>query len=73
MGPSGRLSVQAGTLRAGVQVSFGDLQGEDSTACGQPVPMLGHLHSQKAFSDIRREPPVFQFVPPASCPLTGHH
>jgi len=26
---------------------------------GQPVPVLGHSHSEKVFPDVQREPPVF--------------
>lgn len=40
---------------------------------GQPVPALGQPHSGKEFSDIQMEPPVFQFVPIASCLVTGSH
>jgi len=40
---------------------------------GQPVPGLGHPHSEETFPDVQMEPPVFQFVPIASCPVTGHH
>jgi len=40
---------------------------------GQPVPWLGHPHREKVFPDVQREPPVFQFVPTASGPATGHN
>jgi len=44
---------------------------------GQSVPVFGHHHGQKVFSDVQIEPTVFQFVPIASgsatraplCPL----
>ena len=39
---------------------------------GKPVPGLSHPHSEKEFPDVQREPPVFQFVPIASGPATGH-
>lgn len=39
----------------------------------QPVPVLGHSPSKKPFPDIQMEPPVFQFVPIASGPVTGCH
>ena len=39
---------------------------------GQPVPVLGHPHSEKVFPDVQSEPPGFQFVPIASGPVTGH-
>jgi len=39
----------------------------------QPLPVLSHPHSKKAFSDPQRDPPVFQFVLIAARPLTGHH
>ena len=31
------------------------------------------LRVKKFFSDVQREPPVFQFAPIASGPITGHH
>ena len=40
---------------------------------GQPVPVLTHLHSERGLPDVERESPVFQFVPVASGPVTGHH
>jgi len=47
---------------------------EPTTSLGnQPVPMLGHPHVRKAFPDVQRKNPVFEFVPIASCPVTGHH
>ena len=39
---------------------------------GQPVPVLSQPHSKKAIPDVQRDPPVFQFVPIASGPVTGH-
>jgi len=38
----------------------------------QPVPVLGHPHSDKVFPDVQREPPVFQCGPIASGPVPGH-
>lgn len=35
--------------------------------------MLSQPHSKNLFPNIQREPPVFQFVPIASCPITGNH
>ena len=40
---------------------------------GQSVPVLGHPHREKVFPDVQKDPPVFQFVPIASGPGTGHH
>ena len=40
---------------------------------GQSVPVLGHPHSEKMFPDVQKEPPVFQVVPTASGPVSGHH
>ena len=40
---------------------------------GQSVPVLRHPHSEKVLTNVQSEPPVFQFVPLASCPGTGHH
>jgi len=57
-----------------VQVAFEYLQGQRlHNLPGQPVPALCHPHSKKVFPDSQREPPLFQFVPIASCPVTGHH
>ena len=47
--------------------------GELHNLPGQPVPVLGHPHSKKVFSDVQKESPVFQFVPIDSCPVTRHH
>ena len=55
-----------------VQTAFEYLQGLHHLS-GQPVPVLSLPHSEKVFSDAQREPPVFQFVPTASCPVTGRH
>ena len=40
---------------------------------GQPMTVLCHPHSKNVFSDVQREPPVFQFqfVPIASGPVRG--
>jgi len=44
-----------------------------------PQPLWGTCASawspsqQKSVPDVQREPPVFQFVPIASGPATGHH
>lgn len=40
----------------------------------QPVSMLSQPHSEKkVFLDVQTEPPVFLFVPIASCPVIGHY
>jgi len=39
---------------------------------GQSVPVFDYPHHGKVFSDGRRDPPLFQFVPIASCPVPGH-
>ena len=39
---------------------------------GQPVPVLGHPHSEKVLPDVQRKPPEFQCVPTASSPGSGH-
>ena len=57
-----------------VQMAFEHLQGwRLHNLSGQPVPVLGHPHSEKVFPDAQREPPVFQCVPIVSGPVTGHH
>lgn len=38
---------------------------------GQPVPVLGHSHSNKILPDVQTEFPVFKFIPIASCPDTA--
>lgn len=38
----------------------------------QPVPVLGHLHSE-AFPHVQVEPPVHQVLPTASCAITWHY
>ena len=40
---------------------------------GQPVKVLSHLHSEKVSPDVQMELHLFQFVPIASSPVTGHH
>ena len=40
---------------------------------GQPVPALSQPYSEKVFPHVQREPPVFQFVPIASGPVTAYH
>ena len=47
--------------------------GESTTSLGNLCQCLVTSHSQKVFPDVQREPPVFQFVPIASCPVTGYH
>lgn len=56
-----------------IQAASGDLQGGDTTAPGQTVPVLCHLYSTELLSDVQRELPVCQLVPIASCSGAGHH
>lgn len=44
-----------------------------SQLSGQSVPVLPHLHSGKLLPDVQTKPPVFQFVPMASGPVSGYH
>lgn len=37
------------------------------------VSVFGPTHSEKVFPEVQRDPPVFQRVPVASGPGTGHH
>lgn len=53
-----------------VQPSFGDLEGENPTTPGQPVPGLHHLHSTEMLPNGQKEHPVLQFAPTISCPGT---
>lgn len=51
-----------------------DLQGwKVRHLLGQPAPVLGHFHSEKAFPHCPGEPLAFQSVPTASGSVTGHH
>ena len=60
--------------RTCVQMAFEYLQGwRLRNLSGQPVPVLSHPHSKKVLPAVLREPPVFQSVPAASGPVTGHH
>ena len=40
---------------------------------GQPVPVLRHPQREEVLPPVQAELPVLQFVPIASCPVTGHH
>lgn len=40
---------------------------------GQHVPVLCHPHSDKVISNVQREPPMFQVLPIASCPIVEYH
>ena len=44
----------------------------DSTASGQPIPVL-YLSQSKLFPHVHMEYPVFQFLLIAPCPVTGDH
>lgn len=57
-----------------VQSAFEDLQGGKlHNLSGKPVSVFHHPHSIEVLLDVQKEPPVFQFVPIASCPGTEHH
>lgn len=54
-----------------VQTDFEHLQGERlHNLSGQ---YLKSHHSERVFPDIQREPPLLQFGPIVSSPVTGHH
>ena len=56
-----------------IQTAFVDIQrGRHHKLSGQSVTVVGQLHS-KVFPDIQRKPLVLEFVPIASCPVTGHY
>lgn len=40
--------------------------------CGQCVPVLSHLHSAEVLPGVQTEALVFQLMPIAHCPGTGH-
>jgi len=55
-----------------VQMAFEYLQrGRVCKLPGEPVPVFGYSYSREVFPDIQIEPPVFQFVSIASCPVLG--
>jgi len=67
-------------LEPAAQMAFEYLQG------GRLHTSLGNLYQclvtltvknfflmPKLFPDVQEEPPVFQFMPIACCPVTGHH
>ena len=57
-----------------VQVSFENLHGGRlHSPSGQPVPVLCQPQSKEVLPHVQMEPPVFQFVPIAPGPVTGHH
>lgn len=71
------LPVQAGPPRASfpdqAQAAFEYLWGGRLRfPSGHPVPVLSYSHS-KSCPYIQMELPLFQFLPFASCPVTGHH
>jgi len=74
LGPSGPTPAPAGTPGAGaqshIQAVSEDLQGGNSTASGQSVPALHHLHSE-IFPHILTELTAFQFTAPASYLVAG--
>jgi len=39
----------------------------------QPVPVLRHPQREEVLRHVQTEVPVLQFVPIASCPVTGHY
>jgi len=57
-----------------VQMAFEHMQGGRLHHLPvQAVPVLSHPDSEKVFPGVQMEPAVFQFVPIASRPVTGHH
>jgi len=40
---------------------------------GQPVPVLRHPQREEVLPHVQMELPLLQFVPIATCPVTGHH
>ena len=40
---------------------------------GQPVPVLGHSHTEKVFPYVQAELPAFHRAPTASGPVTACH
>jgi len=57
-----------------VQVDFEYLQRRSlHNVPGQPVPVLCHSQDKEVLLCVQLELPVLQFVPIATCPVTGHH
>ena len=50
-------------------------KGDSTTSLGSLCQCSWHCVCalSKVFRYVQREPPVLQFVPIASCPVTGHH
>jgi len=40
---------------------------------GQPVPVLRQPQREEVLPHVQVDLPMFQFVPIAPCPVTGHH
>ena len=49
------------------------IDGDSTTLLGNLCQCLVTLTVKTVFPDVQREPPVFQFTPIASGPVTGHH
>lgn len=57
-----------------IQVSIEYLQGGAlGNLSEQPVSVLSHPHSEKAFPGVQEKPPVFQCMPITSVPVTGDY
>lgn len=56
-----------------VHTAAGHSKDGASTTSPSAAPVLGHTHNEKVFPEVQRDPPVFQCVPVASGPGTGHH
>jgi len=49
------------------------MEAESTTSVGNLCRRSVTLTVIEVFCDVQEEPPVFQFVPMASCPAAGHH
>jgi len=57
-----------------IQAGFEYLQGRKiHNPSGEPVPVLCHPQREEVPPPVQMELPMFQFVPVAPCPVTGHH
>lgn len=55
-------------------MDFAYLQGRKlHNFSGQYMPVLYHVHSEKVFSAVQGEPPVFHFVHVTTSPIARHH
>ena len=70
--PSGRVTQSRLPSTASRRLPHVSKDGDATTSRGNPCQCSLPLPGKKGFGDGEAEPPVFQLVPVASCPATGH-